>query len=70
VLDTNGACPKGARLATPEVLRNLPARLGRRHLHGWGDLYGSRVSGQELDISTLSDGAYCLSRAPTPRAAS
>jgi hypothetical protein len=27
---------------------------------GWGDLYGSRVSGQELDISTLSDGAYCL----------
>jgi hypothetical protein len=27
---------------------------------GWGDLYGSRVSGQELDISTVADGAYCL----------
>ena len=27
---------------------------------GWGDLYGSRVSGQALDISTLDDGGYCL----------
>jgi hypothetical protein len=27
---------------------------------GWGDLYGARVSGQELDVSSLEDGAYCL----------
>jgi hypothetical protein len=27
---------------------------------GWGDIYGSRISGQELDITTLADGAYCL----------
>jgi Lysyl oxidase len=27
---------------------------------GWGDLYGSRISGQELEISALADGAYCL----------
>ena len=27
---------------------------------GWGDLYGSRISGQELDISALADGPYCL----------
>jgi hypothetical protein len=27
---------------------------------GWGDRYGSRVSGQDLDISTLANGAYCL----------
>jgi hypothetical protein len=27
---------------------------------GWGDIYGSRISGQELDISTLADDAYCL----------
>jgi hypothetical protein len=27
---------------------------------GWGDLYGSRTSGQELEISALPDGAYCL----------
>jgi hypothetical protein len=27
---------------------------------GWGDIYGSRISGQELDISALADDAYCL----------
>jgi hypothetical protein len=27
---------------------------------GWGDLYGARVSGQELDVTALADGAYCL----------
>lgn len=27
---------------------------------GWGDLYGPRVSGQELDVSSLEDGVYCL----------
>jgi Lysyl oxidase len=27
---------------------------------GWGDVYGARVSGQELDVSTLADGVYCL----------
>jgi hypothetical protein len=27
---------------------------------GWGDLYGARVSGQELDVTTLGDGVYCL----------
>lgn len=27
---------------------------------GWGDLYGARVSGQELDVSSLEDGVYCL----------
>lgn len=27
---------------------------------GWGDLYGSRVSGQDLEISTLADDVYCL----------
>jgi len=27
---------------------------------GWGDLYGARVSGQELEVSSLEDGAYCL----------
>jgi Lysyl oxidase len=27
---------------------------------GWGDLYGARVTGQELDVSSLEDGAYCL----------
>jgi Lysyl oxidase len=27
---------------------------------GWGDLYGARVSGQELDVSTLAYGTYCL----------
>jgi hypothetical protein len=27
---------------------------------GWGDLYGARVSGQELDVTSLADGAYCL----------
>jgi Lysyl oxidase len=27
---------------------------------GWGDIYGSRIIGQELEISALADGAYCL----------
>jgi Lysyl oxidase len=27
---------------------------------GWGDLYGARVTGQELDVTTLGDGIYCL----------
>jgi hypothetical protein len=27
---------------------------------GWGDIYGARVSGQELDVTTLRDGVYCL----------
>jgi len=27
---------------------------------GWGDLYGAKVSGQELDVTSFSDGAYCL----------
>jgi Lysyl oxidase len=27
---------------------------------GWGDLYGARVSGQELDVTELEDGVYCL----------
>jgi Lysyl oxidase len=27
---------------------------------GWGDIYGARVSGQELDVTTLADGVYCL----------
>ena len=27
---------------------------------GWGDLYGARVSGQELDVTSLAEGAYCL----------
>jgi Lysyl oxidase len=27
---------------------------------GWGDVYGARVSGQELDVTTLADGVYCL----------
>jgi Lysyl oxidase len=27
---------------------------------GWGDLYGARVSGQELDVTPLGDGVYCL----------
>ena len=27
---------------------------------GWGDLYGARVSGQELDVTALPDGVYCL----------
>jgi Lysyl oxidase len=27
---------------------------------GWGDIYGSRISGQELNISALADDAYCL----------
>jgi len=27
---------------------------------GWGDIYGARVSGQELDVTGLSDGVYCL----------
>jgi hypothetical protein len=27
---------------------------------GWGDLYGARVTGQELDVTTFGDGIYCL----------
>lgn len=27
---------------------------------GWGDIYGARVSGQELDVTGLGDGVYCL----------
>jgi hypothetical protein len=27
---------------------------------GWGDLYGARISGQELDVTALEDGVYCL----------
>jgi len=27
---------------------------------GWGDIYGSRVSGQDLDVTALGDGVYCL----------
>ena len=27
---------------------------------GWGDLYGARVSGQELDVTSLAEGVYCL----------
>jgi hypothetical protein len=27
---------------------------------GWGDIYGARVSGQELDVTRLGDGVYCL----------
>jgi hypothetical protein len=27
---------------------------------GWGDIYGARVSGQELDVTELGDGVYCL----------
>jgi len=27
---------------------------------GWGDLYGAKVSGQELDVTALEDGVYCL----------
>ena len=27
---------------------------------GWGDLYGARVGGQELDVTSLAEGAYCL----------
>jgi lysyl oxidase len=27
---------------------------------GWGDLYGARVSGQELEVTALADGVYCL----------
>jgi hypothetical protein len=35
---------------------------------GWGDLYGARVSGQELDVTALEDGVYCLvSRADPER---
>jgi hypothetical protein len=33
---------------------------------GWGDLYGSRVGGQELDISTLADDVYCLVSSADP----
>jgi len=51
---------EGAGLAATEVLRRLSARLGRRHLDRWGDLYGARVSGQELDVTSLAEGAYCL----------
>jgi hypothetical protein len=27
---------------------------------GWGDVYGARVTGQQLDVTTLRDGVYCL----------
>jgi hypothetical protein len=27
---------------------------------GWGDLYGARVSGQQLDVTALAEGVYCL----------
>jgi hypothetical protein len=27
---------------------------------GWGDLYSAKVSGQELDVTSLAGGAYCL----------
>ncbi len=27
---------------------------------GWGDVYGARISGQELDVTGLPDGDYCL----------
>jgi Lysyl oxidase len=27
---------------------------------GWGDVYGARISGQELDVTGLPDGVYCL----------
>jgi hypothetical protein len=27
---------------------------------GWGDIYGSRITGQELAVTTLADGVYCL----------
>jgi hypothetical protein len=27
---------------------------------GWGDVYGARVTGQQLDVTTLGDGGYCL----------
>ena len=33
---------------------------------GWGDLYGARVSGQELDVTALEDGVYCLVSSADP----
>jgi Lysyl oxidase len=33
---------------------------------GWGDLYGARVTGQELDVTSLADGAYCLASRADP----
>jgi hypothetical protein len=27
---------------------------------GWGDVYGARISGQELEVTGLLDGVYCL----------
>jgi len=65
VLDTKRRLPKAPGSPRRKFYGNLPARLGRRHLHWWGDLYGSRVSGQELDISRSPTAHTASSRAPT-----
>lgn len=60
VLDTRRRLPK----APGSPRRKYYGGCGRDSVGGisigWGDLYGARVSGQELDVTALADGVYCL----------
>ena len=60
VLDTRLRLPK----APGAPGRKVYGGCGRNSVGGisigWGDLYGARVSGQELDVTALEDGVYCL----------
>jgi hypothetical protein len=60
VLDARRRLPKA-----PGSPRRKYYRLCRRDSIGgisigWGDVYGARISGQDLDVTGLADGVYCL----------
>lgn len=60
VLDTKRRLPKAPGSPRRKVYGSCRRDSVGGISIGWGDIYGSRVSGQELDISTLADAAYCL----------
>jgi hypothetical protein len=59
-------------LDTRHRLPKAPGSPSRKHYYscrrdsvggisiGWGDVYGARITGQELEVTPLPDGVYCL----------
>jgi Lysyl oxidase len=64
VVDTTLRLPKAPGSPPRKYYGSGPRRCTRDSIGGisigWADIYGARVSGQDLDVTTLGDGVYCL----------
>jgi Lysyl oxidase len=60
VLDARRRLPKAASSPRRKYYRSCRRDSIGGISIGWGDVYGARITGQELDVTALLDGDYCL----------